>query len=63
MTGTELRAIRKRLGLTQEAFGRALGYQGPNIRKIISRLETGKQAVPRLMAFAVEGMKAKLPGV
>lgn len=56
MTGAELRAIREKLGMTQEAFGRALDYKGPNVRKIISSLERGTQPVPRLMQLALGGL-------
>jgi transcriptional regulator with XRE-family HTH domain len=56
MTGAELRAIREKLGMTQEAFGRALDYKGPNVGKIISTLERGAQPVPRLMQLALGGL-------
>lgn len=59
MTGTELKAIRTRLGLTVTAFGRALGYDGPdrNISRLIRRYEAIKTALPigaQLRAHGVE---------
>jgi transcriptional regulator with XRE-family HTH domain len=46
MTGTRLRAIRKKLGLTQSAFGTALGYKSaPQVR--VSELERGVVPISR----------------
>ena len=44
MTGAELKAIRKRLGLTTLAFGRALGYQGDDVSvaHAVRRFESSK---------------------
>jgi transcriptional regulator with XRE-family HTH domain len=42
MTGADLRAIRQKLGLTPDEFGRALGYRGPSARVTVHQLETGK---------------------
>lgn len=42
MTGSELRAIRLALGLTQREFGHALGLtQNDNVYAVMSRLECG----------------------
>ena len=54
MTPDDLRAIRLSLGLTQEAFGRALGYKGPNIKQMISRLERGVMPVPERVELKIE---------
>ena len=56
MTGNDLRATRQRLGLTQEAFGRALGYQATpaGLRTIVSRLETGLGAIPERVILKIE---------
>lgn len=59
MTGPELRAIRDRLGMTAEQFGRALGYQGEraSIDMMISRMERGSRAVPKHVALVAPRLK------
>ena len=54
MTGSELRVIRLSLGLTQEAFGRALGYSGPNVRIVISAMENGQRTIPERVELKIE---------
>lgn len=44
LTGPELRAIRKRLGLTQEALAKLVGVGG---KGTVYRWECGKRKVPR----------------
>lgn len=46
MTGAELRAIRERLGLSLDAWGRALGYSGAHVRQTMHAMESGARAVP-----------------
>lgn len=48
MTGAALRAIRQRLGLTQEALAAALGYPDPanGGRTRISKYESGRRPIP-----------------
>jgi transcriptional regulator with XRE-family HTH domain len=57
MTGPELRAIRLSLGLTLDAFGRALGYEGVAVRKNISNMEAGRVPVPRRTGRLAERMR------
>ena len=47
MTPAEFRAAREALGLTQEEFGRELGFTGKplNIAKSIRRLEAGQREI------------------
>lgn len=45
MTPTELRAIRLRLGLSGAEFARLLGYEGNDVRNMMSRLERGERAI------------------
>lgn len=47
MTKTELRAIRKRLGLTQQAFAEALGVHGS---RTVRKWESGDIAIPETIA-------------
>jgi len=56
MSPAELKAIRKSLGLSTTAFGRALGYTGETdtVRRIVRRLETGKAEAPAAIAAAAE---------
>ena len=48
MTGADFRAIREALGLSASAWGRALGYSGPNahIAVHIRRLERDARTIP-----------------
>ena len=39
MTGSELRRIRNSLDLSRVEFGRALGYRGENVSRMVRRLE------------------------
>lgn len=50
MTGPEFRAIRQQLDLTQEAWGRALGFTGANIRITVNQIE----AESKTLTSAVE---------
>ena len=52
MTGAELQAIRKSLGLSATRFGRALGFAGtPNTINVqIRRYENGTRAIPAWIA-------------
>ncbi len=47
MTPADLKAARETLGLTQEEFGRRLGFHGQplNIAKSIRRLEAGAREI------------------
>jgi len=47
MTPADLKAARETLGLTQEEFGRRLGFRGQplNIAKSIRRLEAGAREI------------------
>lgn len=51
MTGAEFRAIRQSLGLTLDAWGRALGYSGAHVRHTIHAMERGARAVPARTAM------------
>jgi hypothetical protein len=46
MTGPDLRAIREARGLSLDAMGRALGYQGRNVRQQMHRYESRPDPVP-----------------
>lgn len=52
MTGDELRAIRRALGLSLKDFGRALGYTGsPNTISVqVRRYEAGARDIPPWIA-------------
>jgi DNA-binding transcriptional regulator YiaG len=52
MSGDELAAIRKRLGMSPTKFGRALGYTGnPNsLRLSVKRYEDGSKPIPGWIA-------------
>jgi len=56
MTGPELRSIRDALGLSQEAFGRALGYEGSRAGVInqISDMEHGSRTITRMVERLAE---------
>ena len=56
----DLRAARARLGMTQEELGKALGYKGPNVRKIMSDYEKGDPAFPAARQQQVERMLDRL---
>jgi transcriptional regulator with XRE-family HTH domain len=53
MTGKELHRVREHFGLTQETFGRALGYSGSGavVSITISRLEHDKRPIPTAIAL------------
>jgi transcriptional regulator with XRE-family HTH domain len=55
MTGAEFKAIRMRLGLTAEAFARALGYSGTvqSIRTAIYMFQSGRREIPPAIASLV----------
>lgn len=45
MTGPQFAEVRKRLGLTLEAFGRALGFSGSGLAGRISDMEAGRRTI------------------
>lgn len=53
MTGPELAAIRKRLGLTQTQLADALGYTSKYRAQFISRFERGVKPIPIMVALLV----------
>lgn len=56
MTGDQLAAIRKRLGMSPAKFGRALGYTGNlnSVRLSVRRYESGeKQIAPWIARLAI----------
>ena len=50
MTGSELRRIRNSLELSRVAFGRALGYRGENVGRMVRRLEDGERKITEEIA-------------
>jgi len=60
MTGQELRALRRGLGLTQERLGVELGVP----QNTIARWETGARRIahPRWLRLAIEGLAARQRG-
>jgi hypothetical protein len=50
MTGSELRRIRNSLELSRVAFGRALGYRGENVDRMIRRLAAGERKITEEVA-------------
>jgi len=46
MTGPDLRTIREAHGLSLDAMGRALGYQGRNVRQQMHRYESRSEPLP-----------------
>lgn len=55
MNGSEIKALRKRLGMTQTDFGNALGYSVPAVR--VHEIESGKVAIStqvRLLCVYIE---------
>ena len=57
MTGTELRAIRLKLGLTQAEFGRALAHEAPTCNINISQMEGGKKTIPANTARLAQALE------
>jgi len=53
MTPDEFRAIRKSLGLTQEALAERLGQH----RITISRYERGREPIPPVVALAMQALR------
>ena len=49
-----LKAIRLKLGLSQDAFGRALGFSGDNVRNHVHRLESGARGLNPAVARLAE---------
>jgi DNA-binding transcriptional regulator YiaG len=43
MTPSQIRALRKRLGLAPDGFASALGFTGKSVRITVWRWETGKR--------------------
>jgi hypothetical protein len=52
MTGSKLRRIRNSLELSRVAFGRALGYRGENVDRMIRRLEAGERKIEEVAEIA-----------
>ena len=52
MTSSDLGALRRRLGITQDGLAEKLGVT----RRTVSRWETGVTTIPRAVKMAVEGM-------
>ena len=50
MTGSELRRIRNSLDLSRVEFGRALGYRGENVSRMVRRLEDGERKITEEIA-------------
>jgi DNA-binding transcriptional regulator YiaG len=50
MTGSELRRIRNSLDLSRVEFGRALGYRGENVSRMVRRLEDGERRITEEIA-------------
>lgn len=63
MTAEEFRAAREQLGLTQEEFGRRLGFVGQplNIGKSIRRLESGQRAIDGAVSRLVKVLLVLAP--
>lgn len=45
MSGEELRKIREIMNLSQDAFGRAVGFQDKHVQKQVSSMETGDKPI------------------
>lgn len=45
LTGAQARAIREHLGMTLDAFGRSLGFEGAYVKQHMSALERGKYPI------------------
>jgi DNA-binding transcriptional regulator YiaG len=59
MTGSELRHIRNSLDLSRVEFGRALGYRGENVGRVVRRLEAGDRDITEEIAeMATKLLKA-----
>jgi transcriptional regulator with XRE-family HTH domain len=56
MTGDELRAWRRKQGLTQEQLSKCLGV----IRVTIARWETDVRAVPSFLPLALEALENRM---
>ena len=56
MTPAEFRTLRKKAGLSQTAWGRALGYAGANasVQVNIAQFESGKRKIPPRTAMVAE---------
>ena len=50
MTPSEFKKIREQLGLSQEAWGRALGYSMAHMRQQISKMEAGRVGISPAIA-------------
>jgi hypothetical protein len=55
MTGSELRRIRNSLDLSRVEFGRALGYRGENVSRMVRRLEDGERKITEEIAEIATG--------
>jgi len=58
VSGPDVRRVRLRLGLTQEAMGIALGYGGKNPASAICKLETGDRRLRRPQALLLRAYSA-----
>lgn len=56
MTGLELKAIRKNLGLSQEALASLVGARD---NSAVSRWEAGKRPIPRSVEIILDGAGKK----
>jgi len=56
MTGKDLKAWRKRWGLSQAALAKRLGV----IRLTVTRWESGARPVPSFLPLALKGLEAEL---
>lgn len=54
MTGPDLRAARKSLGISQRQLGELIGYGGENPRQSIGRMERGCQPIPKHIELIVD---------
>lgn len=57
LTGEQVRAIRKELGLTQEQLASKLGYTGTDRRQLISKIETGTTRIDYLRGCLLLAMQ------
>jgi transcriptional regulator with XRE-family HTH domain len=59
MSPKTIRAARRKLGMTQTEFGKAILYRGSNIGLSVRRLESGKRAVSPQIAALVKILLAR----
>lgn len=56
MTGTELRALRRAAGLTQQQLGERLGIEGPRAQVAVSRWESGARGITPPVAIGIRSV-------